>query len=389
MAAPGAAAGQGTYAGPDTVTITGAAGDVYYAVGGKVPAPESAAADLISASATDTGTTVSLSARTVAMDNPMTDPNWRNVTFIAWVLDPEFSGHPEYSVYFALDQSGNYAGSIYDNYTCAVVSCPVQLSFSSSAGYGDSFPASCLPGVTSFQWLVYSFYDPVATDTTGVDAFGKSLPDFHSGVAPFAGGVSGASTTAPVITDRAAPAVHAPTPTAYWLLGSNGAVYTFGSAHFYGSLGGRRISAPVVAMATTLDSRGYWLAGAVGAVYAFGDARPYGRVPKARLSSPVATITATPDGKGYWLATLNGAVYAFGDAHALASRSRPRLRGHVVGLQPTPDGKGYWLAMSTGAVYRYGDAPGLRQRAGSPPPYYGSETARHLVKPLVRMASSG
>jgi hypothetical protein len=62
----------------------------------------------------------------------------------------------------------------------------------------------------------------------------------------------------------------------YWLVGADGGVFSFGDAHFYGSMGGQRLNEPVVGMAATPDGGGYWLVGADGGVFSFGDAHFYG-----------------------------------------------------------------------------------------------------------------
>ena len=55
-------------------------------------------------------------------------------------------------------------------------------------------------------------------------------------------------------------------------MGSDGGVFAFGDAGFYGSMGGQELNAPMVGMAATPDGKGYWLVGADGGVFAFGDA---------------------------------------------------------------------------------------------------------------------
>ena len=57
----------------------------------------------------------------------------------------------------------------------------------------------------------------------------------------------------------------------YWLVGSDGGVFAFGSP-FLDSMGDRTLQAPVVAMAVHPTGAGYWLGGADGGVFAFGDA---------------------------------------------------------------------------------------------------------------------
>ncbi len=368
---------------PMAVTITGLPGDVYTATGQPVAAPASDPADLISASASDDGTTLHLSAKTVALNDPKSDPNWRNVTYIAWLLDPTFSGHPRYAVYYDLDASGNYAGTLFSFLSGQTIACQVTLAFDPTNGYQASLPASCLQGATSFQWLVYSFYDTVSTDTTGADGFGKSLPDFHTGASPFAGKVSGTTTpssganpsASPI--PAAAPAVHSPTPTAYWLAGADGSVYTYGSARYYGSAAALHLKHPVVAIAPTPDYQGYWLVTSTGAIYHFGDAKPHGSKAGTKLAAPIVAMASTADGKGYWLASRAGTVYHFGDAKALGQLTGKKGSAPVVGLTTTSDGRGYWLAASSGAVYHFGDAKP-----------YGSELGKKLPSPIVGIAAT-
>jgi N-acetylmuramoyl-L-alanine amidase len=69
-----------------------------------------------------------------------------------------------------------------------------------------------------------------------------------------------------------------PTPSGagYWVCGSDGGVFSFGDAQFYGSLGGYDLDAPIVGMAATPTGAGYWLLGSDGGVFTFGDAVFYG-----------------------------------------------------------------------------------------------------------------
>jgi len=110
--------------------------------------------------------------------------------------------------------------------------------------------------------------------------------------------------------------VTAPNRGGQWLVASDGGVFTFGSAKFYGSMAGKHLNAPVVGMAATPDGHGYWLVAADGGVFAFGSARFYGSVPGAPSSEwvgqPVVGITATAGGTGYDLTTASGTVYAVG-----------------------------------------------------------------------------
>ena len=67
-------------------------------------------------------------------------------------------------------------------------------------------------------------------------------------------------------------------------------------------------------MAATPDQKGYWMVASDGGVFSFGDAHFYGSTGDITLNKPIVCMTATPDGKGYWLVASDGGVFAFGDA---------------------------------------------------------------------------
>ncbi|HET9091021.1 MAG TPA: hypothetical protein VFN50_01340 [Acidimicrobiales bacterium] len=186
----------------------------------------------------------------------------------------------------------------------------------------------------------------------------------------------------------------------YWLAGLNGAVFPFGTAHFYGSLRSRRLRwrqeivsiaaspkargyfligrdgtvtsfgdapritrlawqherriGPMVAAAVTPSGHGAWLVNARGDVYPVGGATNYGSLAKTAISSPVTAMTRTPDGRGYWIADEKGQVFAFGDAGRVGLKSSPSTP--VVSLA-TASGTGYWAATATGQVFAGGTAP--------------------------------
>ena len=100
----------------------------------------------------------------------------------------------------------------------------------------------------------------------------------------------------------------------YWEVASDGGIFTFGDAGFYGSMGGQPLNAPVVGMAATPDGRGYWLVASDGGIFAFGDAGFYGSMGGQPLNAPVVGMAATPDGRGYWVVASDGGIFAFGDA---------------------------------------------------------------------------
>ncbi|MDA8375355.1 MAG: hypothetical protein M0Z91_14095, partial [Actinomycetota bacterium] len=74
-----------------------------------------------------------------------------------------------------------------------------------------------------------------------------------------------------------------------------------------------------VGIAPTPDGKGYWLVASDGGVFSFGDAGFYGSLGGTTLNKPVVGIAPTPDGKGYWLVASDGGVFSFGDAGYLGS----------------------------------------------------------------------
>ncbi len=73
---------------------------------------------------------------------------------------------------------------------------------------------------------------------------------------------------------------------------SDGGLFAFGDARFYGSMGGRPIDAPVVGMASTPDGGGYWEVASDGGLFAFGDASFYGSAGGGPLNAPVVGMAA-------------------------------------------------------------------------------------------------
>jgi len=70
------------------------------------------------------------------------------------------------------------------------------------------------------------------------------------------------------------------------MVASDGGIFSFGDAAFYGSEGGTPLHAPIVGMASTPTSNGYWLVASDGGVFSFGDAAFYGSEGTPRSTLP-------------------------------------------------------------------------------------------------------
>ncbi len=179
-------------------------------------------------------------------------------------------------------------------------------------------------------------------------------------------------TASPVAPTTTTPTpAQAPTPAAqhgYWLVGSDGGIFSFGAAQFYGSTGALALQRPVVGITPTADDGGYWLVASDGGIFSFGNAGFYGSIPglglapagstnPKRLNAPIVGMVPSADGAGYFMVASDGGVFAFGDAKFEGScPGSGGCSGAAVAVMPDASGNGYWLVTATGHVYAFGDA---------------------------------
>ncbi len=162
---------------------------------------------------------------------------------------------------------------------------------------------------------------------------------FAEGAANFYGSMGAKPLNAPIV--GMAPTID---QAGYWLVASDGGVFSFGDANFYGSMGAKPLNAPIVGMARTPfyapvpgqspdpGAEGYWLVASDGGVFSFGDAHFYGSMGGKPLNKPIVGLAPTPDGHGYWLVASDGGVFSFGDANFYGSMGGKPLNVSVVGI---------------------------------------------------------
>jgi hypothetical protein len=165
-----------------------------------------------------------------------------------------------------------------------------------------------------------------------------------------------------------APVTSPSTTHGYWLVGSDGGIFSFGSAQFYGSAGSLKLQRPVVGIVPTRDNNGYWLDASDGGIFAYGDTQFYGSIPGLglhpagsglpnSLNAPIVAMVPSVDDGGYFMVASDGGVFAFGDAHFAGScPGIGGCSGAAVAVMPDASGNGYWLVTKTGTVYTFGDA---------------------------------
>ena len=169
-----------------------------------------------------------------------------------------------------------------------------------------------------------------------------------------------------------------PSGDGYWLVASDGGVFSYGDASFYGSTGGMRLNAPVVGMAATPSGHGYWLVASDGGIFSYGDASFYGSTGSIRLNQPMVGMAATPSGTatGSWPPTAASSATATRPFYG--STGSIRLNQPIDGMAPGPGGDGYWLVAADGGIFNFGSAT-----------FDGSATAD--INPLLvnQLASTG
>jgi hypothetical protein len=160
----------------------------------------------------------------------------------------------------------------------------------------------------------------------------------------------------------------------YLLVTPQGQIYAEGAA-FFGSIP-VPLNAPIVGMATTPDSQGYWMVASDGGVFAFGDAKFYGSMGGIRLNQPIVGMAADDATGGYWLVASDGGVFSF-NAPFHGSTGNITLNKPIVGMEAAPNGAGYRFVASDGGVFSY-NLPFEGSLGGNPP-----------SSPVVGMAPSG
>jgi hypothetical protein len=195
---------------------------------------------------------------------------------------------------------------------------------------------------------------------------------FNYGNAGFYGSAGALSLNKPIVGMASLPC-----RCGYYLVASDGGIFSYGYARFFGSTGAIALNKPIVGMAVTPTGLGYWLVASDGGIFAYGDARFYGSTGAIALNKPIVGMAATQDGAGYWLVASDGGIFAFGDAAFYGSTGAIALNKPIVGMAANPNGGGYWMVASDGGIFAFGNAG-----------FYGSTGALRLNKPIVGMAAS-
>jgi hypothetical protein len=272
----------------------------------------------------------------------------------------------------------------------AVVGAPYSVSLQATGGvspYSWSITQGSLPAGLSLTPTGTISGTPTSV---GTDSFVVSAADSSVGVAltdsivlpivvgpaaaPFFGSEGGSHLNKPIVGMMASPTGHG-----YWLVASDGGIFSFGDAAFYGSEGGSHLNKPIAGMTASPTGHGYWLVASDGGIFSFGDAAFFGSEGGSHLNSPVVGMAASPAGHGYWFVAADGGIFSFGDAPFYGSEGGSRLNSPVVGMA-TDIGRsgGYRLVAADGGIFAFGGAS-----------FLGSEGGTQLNMPIVGIADIG
>jgi PKD repeat protein len=237
------------------------------------------------------------------------------------------------------------------------------LSATVSWGDGTSTPGTIVqPGGTATPFLVDGTHTYAATGSYQVTA---SVSDIGGSTLALTG------SSVPVV----ARGVPNPGPVhGYWVAGSDGSIVAVGLPIF-GSMAGKVLRSPVVALAATSGGGGYWEAASDGGIFSFGDAAYAGSMGGKALNSPIVGLAADPSTGGYWEVAADGGIFSF-DAPFFGSMGGKSLNARIVAMASTADGRGYWLVAADGGIFAYGDAS-----------FSGSMGGRSLNSPIVGLAA--
>jgi len=247
--------------------------------------------DIVRAGAGTDASGFAFSLHVVAPTDPRNDLNWRtNPTQIQWSLDTNLDGTADAVATVQADGAGNLHADM-ERFSDQFVYCTGSARYTATHDYLATFPVGCIPGLRRFRWSVIMTYDAGASQN-------DLAPDVEF---------------APVITVG---------ESGYWMLGSDGVVYAFGSA-----FGVRRVAVEAAAMTPKLDGTGFWLVDAAGQVAVRGSAERLGSAPALAPGERITTISATPTGSGYWLFSDRGRVFPYGAARTYGSLAALHLNG--------------------------------------------------------------
>ena len=107
------------------------------------------------------------------------------------------------------------------------------------------------------------------------------------------------------------------------------------------------------------------MVGSDGGIFAFGDAKFHGSMGDKKLNAPVQSLVPDSDGVGYWLVASDGGIFAFKAAVQGLAWATRKLTKPVTGM--VPYGDGYMMVGEDGGIFNFSNKPFDGSLGGSPP----------------------
>jgi len=131
-------------------------------------------------------------------------------------------------------------------------------------------------------------------------------------------------------------------------------------------MGGQHLNQPIVGMAAVPGGTGYWLVSSDGGIFSFGTgAGFYGSTGNISLVQPVVGMAVAPGGNGYWLSAADGGVFTFGPGASFygSDAGQPNVAGPSACCPRRPAGLSRHHRLRAGHQ--------LRRRAAIRGPHHG------------------
>ena len=159
-------------------------------------------------------------------------------------------------------------------------------------------------------------------------------------------------------------------------MASDGGIFSYGDATFFGSTGSIRLNKPVVGMAATPSGHGYWLVASDGGIFSYGDATFFGSTGSIVLNKPIVGMITGTGRRRVFPGRLGRGHLQLRHRPLLRLARRAGLKHPIVAATATPTDNGYWFTDTAGLVSNFGSAN-----------YYGSAPP-NLFRPIVGMAEA-
>jgi hypothetical protein len=204
-------------------------------------------------------------------------------------------------------------------YTFTVVAQNINGNSAESA-YSNPVTPSTIPGPPTIGPAVGGDQQATVTWATPLDTGGSPLTEYV--VTPYAGSQA---------LDPVSAAASSTSARVSGLI--NGTAYTFTvTARNANGSGPESAPSNPVTPKSVPAAKGYWLVASDGGIFTFGDAAFYGSTGAVNLTRPIVGMTATPSGHGYWLVASDGGIFTFGDAAFYGSTGAVHLTRPMVGM---------------------------------------------------------